>query len=250
MLAVAAVLLGCYFGYYLVPSQRSCSEVPATILKRLKEHPVYNETYPITPPLRFDDGRTVFKIALVSDLDTDSKHPDQANTWRSVLKTGYLTVDSSADSYEVEFDEDDVTLTSKLAEKGRGLELSDLVVFNGKLLSCDDRTGAIFEIPLDKINAAQRPATLEALPWTLLRNGPGNVAKGFKCEWLTVREGELWAGSLGKEWTTATGVRVNDYPQWVKTVGPWGDVRHLNFVEEYNKLRDKAGFQEPGLLFL
>lgn len=34
-----------------------------------------------------------------------------------------------------------VELTSHLSEKGRGAELSELVVFNGKLYTVDDRSG-------------------------------------------------------------------------------------------------------------
>lgn len=42
----------------------------------------------------------------------------------------------------VEWDKDHGVLESHLAEKGRGMELSDLIVFNGKLYSVDDRTGS------------------------------------------------------------------------------------------------------------
>ena len=34
-----------------------------------------------------------------------------------------------------------VELTSHLSEKGRGAELSELIVFNGKLYTVDDRSG-------------------------------------------------------------------------------------------------------------
>lgn len=46
--------------------------------------------------------------------------------------------------------------------KGRGMELSELVTFNGKLLTFDDRTGLIFEILNNK-----------AIPWVLLMDGDG-----------------------------------------------------------------------------
>lgn len=42
------------------------------------------------------------------------------------------------------------------------MELSELVVFDGKLLTFDDRTGLIFEIVNDK-----------AVPWLLLLDGDG-----------------------------------------------------------------------------
>lgn len=49
-------------------------------------------------------------------------------------------------------------------------------------------------------------------------DGPGNTAKGFKGEWLAVKDGELWVGGLGKEWTTTEGVFVNHNPMWVKVL--------------------------------
>lgn len=42
------------------------------------------------------------------------------------------------------------------------MELSELVVFNGRLLSFDDRTGIIYEILNDR-----------AIPWVLLMDGDG-----------------------------------------------------------------------------
>lgn len=63
---------------------------------------------------------------------------------------------------------------------------------------------------------------------------------------MTVKDDVLWVGGLGKEWTTVTGAVLNLYPQWVKSVGYLGDVKHHNWVERYNKLRAKGGFNPPG----
>lgn len=63
---------------------------------------------------------------------------------------------------------------------------------------------------------------------------------------MTVKGDALWVGGLGKEWTTTTGVVQNLYPQWVKSIGYLGDVQHHNWVEQYNKLRTKGGFDPPG----
>jgi len=71
---------------------------------------------------------------------------------------------------------------------------------------------------------------------------------GFKCEWMTVRDGVLWVGGLGKEWTTTLGVVENYHPQWVKTVGYLGDVQHHDWISKYNALRKKGGFMHPGLI--
>lgn len=52
------------------------------------------------------------------------------------------------------------------------------------------------------------------MPWVILEDGPGSVDKGFKAEWMTVKDHHLYIGGLGKEWTTQAGVGV-----WV---GGWG----------------------------
>ena len=61
-----------------------------------------------------------------------------------------------------------------------------------------------------------------------------------------MKDETMWVGGLGKEWTTTKGEVLNVNPQWVKSIGPTGDVLHHNWVERYNILREKAGFQAPG----
>ncbi|KAJ3614221.1 hypothetical protein NHX12_017795 [Muraenolepis orangiensis] len=197
--------------------------------------PPYNHTYPLSPPERTRRG-VRYRIAVIADLDTASRSSKE-QTWFSYMRKGHLLVSESADRLEVEWDDEKVTLESHLAEKGRGMELSELVVFNGHLYSVDDRTGVVY-----RIEGSQ------AVPWVILPDGDGLVSKGFKAEWLTVKDQRLYVGGLGKEWTTAAGVVVNDHPEWVKVVGYHGDVQHQNWVPRYNALRTAAGIQPPGYL--
>ena len=44
------------------------------------------------------------------------------------------------------------------------------------------------------------------VPWVILEDGPGTVDKGFKGEWMTVKDHLLYIGGLGKEWTSQQGV--------------------------------------------
>ena len=44
------------------------------------------------------------------------------------------------------------------------------------------------------------------VPWVILEDGPGTVDKGFKAEWMAVKDHMLYVGGLGKVWTTQTGV--------------------------------------------
>ncbi|KAM9769079.1 soluble calcium-activated nucleotidase 1b isoform 2-T3 [Menidia menidia] len=195
----------------------------------------YNGTYPLTPPEETPRGRR-YRIGVIADLDTASRSPKH-QTWFSYMKRGHLTVSGGGEKLEVEWDPDVVTLESHLSERGRGMELSELVVFNGHLYSVDDRTGVVY-----RIQGSQ------AVPWVILPDGDGSVSKGFKAEWLAVKDERLYVGGLGKEWTTTSGEVVNNNPEWVKVVGPTGAVRHENWGPHYNALRSAAGIQPPGYL--
>ncbi|XP_072516220.1 soluble calcium-activated nucleotidase 1b isoform X2 [Salminus brasiliensis] len=195
----------------------------------------YNDTYPLTPPEHTATGIR-YRIGVIADLDTNSRKKSQ-NTWFSYLRRGHLLVSNSGDEVSVEWDPKTVVLESHLSEKGRGMELSDLVSFNGHLYSVDDRTGVVYRIDEDK-----------PVPWVILTDGDGTVPKGFKAEWLTVKDEHLYVGGLGKEWTTTTGEFVNNDPEWVKIIGFRGDVRHENWVPHYGALKTAAGIKPPGYL--
>ncbi|KPP58102.1 soluble calcium-activated nucleotidase 1-like [Scleropages formosus] len=174
------------------------------------------------------------------------KHSPRGNGWRvGRFKGAAVSGGHYNDTYPLSppertpqgWDPDRVVLESHLAEKGRGMELSELVVFDGRLYSVDDRTGVVYRIDGDK-----------AVPWVILPDGDGSVPKGFKAEWMAVKDERLYVGGLGKEWTTTTGEVVNDNPEWVKVVGFQGDVEHQNWVPQYNALRSVTGTTPPGYL--
>ncbi|KAM8845901.1 soluble calcium-activated nucleotidase 1 isoform 4-T5 [Spinachia spinachia] len=195
--------------------------------------PRYNDTYPLSPPERTPQG-TRYRIGLIADLDKRSRR-NHTLAWFSYMRRGHLSVSHSGDEVAVEWDAERGVLESSLSEKGRGMELSELVAFNGKLYSVDDRTGVVYHIDGDKI-----------VPWVILADGDGSVAKGFKAEWMAVKDQHLYVGGLGKEWTTTEGEFVNNNPGWVKVVGFRGDVQHENWVPIYKSLKAAAGLQPPG----
>ena len=136
--------------------------------KRYSLHPDYNTTYPLTKPTVLANGATKFRIAVISDPDTESKSQTEKNTWISYMRKGYLTLSPDHSHVSVTFDDRVTELKSSLSLKGRGMELSELVAFNGKLYSVDDRTGVVFEItPDDKV-----------IPWVILQDGDGQKTKG------------------------------------------------------------------------
>lgn len=200
----------------------------------LERQSVYDPTYPLTPHFKTSIG-TVFKIALVTDLDTDSQG-QKPGTWFSYFRTGNLTLTDDHTAISVQLDQPTV-LVSTIAQGGRGMELSELVVFNGKLYTVDDRTGIVYEILDNKV-----------IPWVVLPDGDGKNNKGFKCEWATVKDRHLYVGGLGKEWTTTDGIVVNLNPQWVKAIGPTGAVEHIDWHRNYNALRKVTDMELPGYI--
>uniref|UniRef100_A0A1L8DXM0 Apyrase n=1 Tax=Nyssomyia neivai TaxID=330878 RepID=A0A1L8DXM0_9DIPT len=201
-------------------------------------NPTYNYTYPLSAPI-ITNGLQTYRIGIIADLDTESKSKGEKNVWRSFLKKGYLKYHPTKETIVVSWDKgDDTELTSSYALKDRGMELSELVTFNGKLLSFDDRTGLIYEIINGRV----------AQPWLLLMDGDGHTTKGFKAEWATVKDHVLYVGSMGKEWTTPEGDFVNNNPMFVKVVSPNGEVRHLNWVGSFKAIRSAMDITWPGYM--
>ncbi|WAQ97483.1 CANT1-like protein [Mya arenaria] len=209
--------------------------VACWLMSSESDHIMYDNKYPLASPIKTQEG-TQYRIAIVSDLDKDSKSPDQSNTWVSYLKYGHLKISDDNTNVAVQFDET-ITLTSQVSAGGRGMELSELIVFNGKLYTLDDRTGIVYEIVDNKV--IQR---------YILTDGDGSTSKGFKCEWATVKDNRLYVGGLGKEWTTDDGEVVNTNHQWVKSIGVNGDIQHHDWKDNYNALREKVGMNLPGYM--
>lgn len=192
----------------------------------------YNSTYPLTKPLVGRPGVITFRIAMVADLDTNSKVENNGATiWRSYLKKGHLSYMSSKDEITINWDSAIPTvLESSFSLKGRSMELSEIVTFNGKILTFDDRTGLVYDITNNN----------KPIPWIILLDGNGHNTKGFKSEWATVKDRLLYVGSMGKEWTTGTGEFENENPMYVKVISPSGSVRSLNWSYNFKRLRQES----------
>lgn len=187
------------------------------------------EQCPLTTQIRSRGGR--YRLAVVADPDTDSKTGDG---WQSYLMTGELVV--RGDQVQVTWGQEKV-LTTNLGAGGRGMELSELQRFSGRLLTLDDRTGVVYSIEGDTV-----------VPWVILSDGPGNVTKGFKAEWSTVVGDRMVVGGLGKEWTTTTGEIINYHPMWVKMISCEGAVTHHDWRSHYLAVREAVGISWPGYM--
>lgn len=187
----------------------------------------YNETYPLTPP-RIVGSRFSFKVALIADLESRARLP--FDRYKSKLRFGRLTINLRSLKVNFRLFSRKQRLISIYSAGGSGAHFSDLVVYDGKLLTCDRSTGIVFIIEND--------GTLT--PWIILANGNGrSVHRGFRCEWMTVKDNQLFVGSSGVAFKTFNGT-WNTNQTYVKRVNVKGLVYHLEWLKRYEKLREVA----------
>jgi soluble calcium-activated nucleotidase 1 len=125
--------------------------------------------YPLSQPIYLKNLGVKFRIAIISDLDKASKSQTEKNIWYSYYKKGYLTWYASNNTIDILWDHvGPKVLKSSISMGGRGMELSELVTFNDKIYSFDDRTGIVYSIGEDDT----------VLPWIILMDGNGTSFKG------------------------------------------------------------------------
>ncbi|KJH42118.1 Apyrase [Dictyocaulus viviparus] len=227
LVAVVSVILTTFTMRFLVNQPTTGSD--------FRSVSTYNRSQIYTTK-RINNNEIEYNLLLVSDPDHDSKISDKL--WRSLAKFGTLRLNVDKKKVSIDFTTGaELFLHTDISGGGRAMELSDLEVYDGRLLSVDDRTGIVYEIRNNK-----------AYPWLFLIDGPGNETKGMKAEWLASKNGLLYIGGLGKEWTTTEGDYVNDNPFWVKTVSPSGEVNHISWRDVFIKVRRSAGIEYPGYM--
>lgn len=119
---IAAAILLVLIVYVSLPSAKkgfSSAYVEPTPL--MCSNPIsYNYTYPLTRPLiNTKNHQTTYRIAIIADLDTNSKRNKAQSSYTSYIKKGYLTVGSTQSSFEFKWDaEDSIEVSSGFALKG------------------------------------------------------------------------------------------------------------------------------------
>lgn len=186
-----------------------------------------------------------FHFATVTDLDklsvvTDSNKP----LFRSTLLPGILTRDDATNRYSIKF-EPHRTLVSQHNEAGRGMELSELTIYNKRLLSFDDRTGTVFEI-------LSTPDGNDSyvVPRFVITEGDGDTDKGMKWEWATIKNNELILGSMGKEFTRPDGSIENTNNLWVAVLNERGELRRDDWKGKFDFVRSLVGASPPGYIIM
>jgi soluble calcium-activated nucleotidase 1 len=197
-----------------------------------------------TGSLRGGDGiKPSMRIAVIADLDKLSKREGSngKHHWYSVLQPGTLYYNKGSNAFSVSWGASH-DIKTQHSEAGRGMELSELVMFGDRLYSMDDRSGIVYEI---EHSVTTTPSTY---PRYILMEGDADTDKGFKCEWATVKDGHMYVGSFGKEYTRPDGSVVNTNNNWVKVIRDDGSIDHVDWTDNYNALRKHTGTQFPGYM--
>eukprot|EP00540_Astrosyne_radiata_P013508 CAMPEP_0116862310 /NCGR_PEP_ID=MMETSP0418-20121206/23565_1 /TAXON_ID=1158023 /ORGANISM="Astrosyne radiata, Strain 13vi08-1A" /LENGTH=395 /DNA_ID=CAMNT_0004497145 /DNA_START=30 /DNA_END=1217 /DNA_ORIENTATION=- len=189
-----------------------------------------------TPEGAILDARK-FYFAAVTDLDQLSRMGTKLQ-WKSMLLPGVITLEADG-LYQIVFDSLR-TLKSKHNEGGRGMELSELTLYNHRLLAFDDRTGSVFEI------LSQSATENFVVPRFVVTEGQGDTDKGMKWEWSTVKDGDLYMGSMGKEYTNDKGEIVNTNNLWIAILNKDGEIRREDWADKYMYIRRVLNASPPG----
>jgi soluble calcium-activated nucleotidase 1 len=192
-----------------------------------------------------------FRFAAVTDLDelsrvASSKKPE----FYSTLTSGMVTKDSTSKSNKVHYTislEHDLqrTLTTAHNEAGRGAELSELTLYQDRLITLDDRTGNVYEI-------LNNPDGTDSflVPRFVVTEGNGETDKGMKWEWSTVKDGEMYMGSMGKEYTRQDGSVKNRNNLWIGILNNRGELSRKDWTNEYGVVRKALKADAPGYMII
>lgn len=191
-------------------------------------------------------GDNEFLFAAVTDLDElskvlDSKKPE----FYSLLVGGSLRKKPNG-KYSLKIKTEEARrLVTKHNEAGRGAEFSELTVYQNRLLTFDDRTGEVVEI-LNTDNGQES----YSVPRFVITEGPGDTDKGMKWEWSTVKDGELFIGSMGKEFTLQNGDIKNRHNLWIAVINEHGQIRREDWTAQYSVVRHALGCDSPGYIII
>ncbi|CAD5213555.1 unnamed protein product [Bursaphelenchus okinawaensis] len=186
--------------------------------------------------LNMMDGSLTVPVMAIADMDDASPSETQKGYYVSPSVRGFLTYNLMTKMFDINW-QYTYNYTSQLNYGGRGMELSDLKVFNGYLYAPDDKTGIIFRLTTDK-----------AIPWVINADGNGFHNTSFKTEWMTIKDEHLWIGGYGKEYTNLDGSFRDNNPMYIKVIDRFGSVKHVDWEQEFKKVRASIGIQFPAYM--
>lgn len=122
VLVMAVLLILILFFYLIHPTHKFGGNAAGPVHTEFSSdfgHAKYNSVYPLTAPV-LHAGQPTYRIAIIADLDNNSKSKTAGNTWVSYLKLGHLTHNRGSGAVDVTWDASEaVELSSHFALKGK-----------------------------------------------------------------------------------------------------------------------------------
>nr|ABA12135.1 35 kDa putative salivary apyrase SP03 [Phlebotomus argentipes] len=167
-------------------------------------------------------------FAVIADLDKDSIK-DAGKQFTSIVKYGELR--DNGENYDLTMKSQNLHYFTRFAYNGRGAELSELLNFNSKLFTVDDKTGIVFEVKYGG----------NLIPWVILANGNSNKQEGMKAEWATRKGDKMYVGSTGLMWYNEKTKETNSDSMWVKEISRNGEVKSIDWHKQYEAVKKALG---------
>eukprot|EP00602_Paraphysomonas_sp_CaronLab_P007332 CAMPEP_0185034162 /NCGR_PEP_ID=MMETSP1103-20130426/23775_1 /TAXON_ID=36769 /ORGANISM="Paraphysomonas bandaiensis, Strain Caron Lab Isolate" /LENGTH=380 /DNA_ID=CAMNT_0027570703 /DNA_START=139 /DNA_END=1281 /DNA_ORIENTATION=+ len=202
----------------------------------------------LSAPAAFQTNASVheFPFVVVSRLREEYVSLTTDISWAGVSKQGTLVKMSGENRFFNISWGNEYSLHSPLSARGRGMMLSELIAYCGKLYASDQSTGVLFEL-----------SSGELYPRQIVMGGDGLNTEALRSEWAAVRHGLLYigtGGSLspspytgGKSERSLRGQRTPSramsqllVEHWVVTIDPSGRVNHLDWEREFTSLEIAA----------
>lgn len=155
-------------------------------------------------------------VQMIADLDVQSSRGE--GVYLSKMLIGTLWIDILQNHVALDWvTAEPLDVIGKISEANRGMELSELILYDGKMLTFDDRTGIVFDlratieeihhlrerkfaIPIRQVDNQKKIKSVIPIPRLVLSEGNGlDTSKGMKVEWATEKDNLLYVGSFGKE---------------------------------------------------
>jgi hypothetical protein len=194
-----------------------------------------------------------FRIGFVADQDSDSfVERDGEKVWLSYLRWASLVYDGSTYSIDLGY-EHQLDMLTGADQSNRGAEFSALELYNGKLLTMDDRTGSVLEICKAASGASGNVLQVQPLldgagsPVMAKAGGQespsGREKASMKMEWSTTKGDALIIGSTGAPKFGRDGEIENEDCLWAKSIDANAGfkVSNLDWRQNFNTLRTACG---------
>nr|ANW11470.1 LolApy [Bichromomyia olmeca] len=170
-----------------------------------------------------------YHFGLIADMDKKAISKSDPTTFNSDLKIDELQHNTKTDKYTYVISRVKKPVTTRFAYKGRGAELSEIVVFKNRLYTFDDKSGITFRLTKDG----------ELHPWVILANGNGDSQEGYKAEWATKKGDAIYVGSTGVVFRDRSG-KLSTKALWIKKISKDGAVTSIDWTDIYQKIRNAA----------